>query len=89
MALKGMKPDGSYRSPDEKFRDLTKEEVADLVDYAQKVTPQFHPPHHAPWEDHHPIAREVWEGKGITPAAIEAKNKEIEEARAKLAALTA
>lgn len=64
-------------------RTLTKEEQTDLRHMAETTTPQFgivteevdHPTlgktvrvtHNAEWEDHHPIAREVWERRGLKP----------------------
>ena len=43
-----------------RHRRLTKDEVADLKTMAKKTTPSFEGPHNTPWEDHHPIAREIW-----------------------------
>lgn len=76
-----LEPDGGWKArcvEDQKFRDLTPQEVVDLQRHAESHTPPFanrdvtvqHGPvkftveeHNAPLEDHHPVARAVWEAK--------------------------
>lgn len=64
-------------------RQLTAQELADLREMAETTTPKFgthieevdHPErgkvfrisHNAEWEDHHPIARQIWERRGLKP----------------------
>lgn len=67
--------DGSWTSFTEKFRSLSADEVADLRHMAETTTPSFenehpegHPKHaNAKWENHHPIAQEIWEKRGLKP----------------------
>lgn len=58
-------PEGIHRS-------LTQHEVDDLRNMAENTTPRFgghekDPDADASWEAHHPIAREVWERRGLKP----------------------
>lgn len=89
MAIPGMQTQGPFRFIDStgKHRSLTREEVDNLRDYAESTTPSFLPPDNAAWDDHHPIAREVWEKKGLKPEEIKAKVKEVQDLEAKLAEL--
>jgi hypothetical protein len=63
---------GGYRSSDPRYRSLVAAEVIDLVRMAQTTTPSFEPPN-AKWEDHHPIARAVWEARGVKRVMHDAK----------------
>ncbi len=69
--------------PGSPFRGLTAQEVADLRYMAETTTPLFvdvkevrkdfrgneyhHEESNASWESHHPVAREVWERRGLKP----------------------
>jgi hypothetical protein len=48
-----------------KFRSLNRDEVFDLRTMAEKTTPSFDGPNNAKFEDHHPLAREIWAKRGI------------------------
>ena len=61
-------PNGGWQANvGSKFRSLTRDEVNDLREMAEKSTPSFDGPHNAKWEDHHPLAREIWAKKGVGP----------------------
>jgi hypothetical protein len=50
------------------FRSLTPEEVEDTRKMAESIkdfTKFFDGEHNATWEQHHPVAREVWEKLGV------------------------
>lgn len=49
------------------FRHLTAVEVAETRAMAEKTTPEFGGEHNATWEQHHPVAREIWERRGVKP----------------------
>lgn len=60
--------DGSWTAPDVSgFRSLTAQEVADTQQMARDTTPEFGGEHNAEWEQHHPVARAVWEQRGLKP----------------------
>lgn len=71
MAIVKIELDGSWKAPDgSEFRSLTPQEVKDLQAMAEKTTPEFGGPHNATWDQHHPVAREVWERLGVKPKEI-------------------
>ena len=47
------------------FRELEPNEVEEFREYARLNDPS----NLAHWEFHHPVCREVWEGRGIHPPA--------------------
>lgn len=60
--------DGSWTAPEgSPFRSLTQLEVADLEHTANNTTPSFEGSHNATWEQTHPIARAVYEARGLKP----------------------
>ena len=76
-----MLPDGGWQPAiGSKHRKLNRDEVFDLRQMAEKTTPTFPDKGSKPdrngnhdnaaWEDHHPVAREVWARKGIGPKAV-------------------
>lgn len=68
-------PDGGWQAnAGSKFRTLNRDEVFDLTKMAESTTPSFDGPHNAKWEEHHPLAREVWENKGVGPTAVKGAN---------------
>ena len=61
--------DGSWRAPPgSPFRSLTPLEVAELREMAERTTPIFGGPHNVTWEETHPVAREVYQRRGLQPA---------------------
>ena len=63
-----MNADGSWEAANgSKFRSLTAAEVADVKAMASATTPSFEGEHNAKWGDHHPLAREVWQKRGMGP----------------------
>jgi hypothetical protein len=88
MAIPGMQPKGAqfaFIDPTGKHRSLTSDEMHDLRDAAEEHVPLFHPPHNAAWDDHHPIAREVWEKKGITKEKADAQRQKVADLHKQLA----
>lgn len=53
----------AYKSSHWLFRDLTDEEEAEFRKHARENDP----PHGVDWEVLHPVCREEWEKRGITP----------------------
>lgn len=49
------------------FRSLTAQEVSDLQQMAQVSTPIFGGENNATWEETHPIARDIYEERGLRP----------------------
>lgn len=68
MSIEGKyNPDGSWTAAEGvPFRSLTTEEVQDIIHMAKTTIPAFGGPHDATWEQHHPIAREIW-GPDLNP----------------------
>lgn len=63
-------PDGSWQAAaGSPHRSLTKQEVIDLQAMASTTTPVFGGEHNAAWDDHHPVAREIFEKRGLKPTA--------------------
>lgn len=48
-------------------RSLTAQEVEDVRAMAETIDPAPADEHNAPWELHHPVAREVWQRRGFGP----------------------
>lgn len=64
-------PDGSWvANPGSEFRSLTVEEVADLEAHANTVTPVFEGENNATWAETHPVARDIYEARGLKPAGV-------------------
>lgn len=49
------------------FRSLTWQEVQDIREMAENTTPVFGGEANATWEQHHPIARDIFERRGLKP----------------------
>ena len=64
-----LQPDGSWLADaGSPYRSLTAREVEELRTMATNKTPIFGGDHNASWSDHHPIARAIWEQRGLKPA---------------------
>lgn len=64
-----------WTDPEGIHRSLTQHEVDDIRAMAEAITPRFgghalDPDADAPWEAHHPVAREVWERRGLRPKGV-------------------
>lgn len=58
--------DGGWRANDGSiFRSLTRQEVLELQEMAEKTIPIFGGDGNAIWEQHHPIARDIWQKRGF------------------------
>lgn len=61
-----LQPDGKWIAGEgSPFRSLSVQEVSDLRQSAELAQPIFGGPHNATWEQTHPLAREVYERRGL------------------------